>query len=384
MIKFFTAFTLLGTCFVSCSVLASHYPLWWEEYGILDPTQEGDDFSPVNVGQLKFFATQASLYFNTELAGGAGPVINALVENFLEDGDGLNEDFAPVNVGQLKAVAKPFWDRLSVSKSAGLLESQLILNGLRPGEYTTFPVIYPWIAAESTDAYLSPANVGQLKMVFSFELDWGLEHPAIDSGLQEPNYSPLPPTAGAGEIAAMGMQGGGGWLHFWFGSVFFPDLTEQTGWVHHAQHRWIFLVDDPSGDFWFVYPPFGSLFTGPSHYPAMFSTALNSWITFNVETHEPRWFYHHQNGEWFFHHWEDSFSTNRDSFAANVKILAGIGELGYAASGDAATWSANSDVDAAMGQDGLLYLMLPDRGPFVVKETLHEVLHHDIDLITFH
>ncbi|MCC5835817.1 MAG: hypothetical protein JJU20_13890 [Opitutales bacterium] len=55
-----------------------------------------------------------------------------------------------------------------------------------------------------------------------------------------------------------------------------------------------------------------------------------------------------------------------DSFLGYVKAFAGLAsDPGYFSSSDAASWPANTGVEQAMGSNGELYVVLPDRGPFV-------------------
>lgn len=123
-------------------------PSWWQERGVMDASQTLDDYSAVNVGQLKHMAKQAMLELDQRLPGGAGTAIHQMVAAWSTQTPERN-DFAAVNIGQLKAVTKLFYDRLN---EAGAAAS------------------YPWsTASENRDDYAA-VNTGQLKHVFSFEV----------------------------------------------------------------------------------------------------------------------------------------------------------------------------------------------------------------------
>ena len=137
-------------------------PAWWSipQNGhkvFASGVVNDQNWAPANAGQLKNIATQAKNHFNRELGikgYGAGPEIEVLCASFV----GSVGDYAPVNVGQLKNVAKPFYDRLAqihYNYSTGL-----------PG----VPVsLYPW-DLNSIGENHAPANLGQLKNLFSFDL----------------------------------------------------------------------------------------------------------------------------------------------------------------------------------------------------------------------
>lgn len=92
--------------------------------------------------------------------GGAGTEIDNLVISFsLTDGN-----FSPVNIGQLKAVALPFYNRL---REVGFNTNQ----NLKANGYSyLWSSDYPWDDDEPHGSNYSIANLGQLKLVFSFDL----------------------------------------------------------------------------------------------------------------------------------------------------------------------------------------------------------------------
>jgi hypothetical protein len=100
-----------------------------------------NDFAAVNMGQLKWIATNAAAELDA-LPGGRGSNLAAVLAAWLPDGT----NYAVVNVGQLKYIGSLCYDRL-------------IAQG-----YTN---AYPWSAGTNDFAV---ANVGQVKFVFGFDL----------------------------------------------------------------------------------------------------------------------------------------------------------------------------------------------------------------------
>ncbi len=142
-------------------------PSWW----VLSGT--ANNYAPANLGQLKYIAKQAKSHLDSNVVGGAGTGISTLVGSFEpRTGQGytqpeidafLAENYAPINLGQLKYVAKPFYDRLL---AAGYdTKANLIARGL-----TGWTHDYPWDPETPPEENYAPANLGQLKLVFSFDL----------------------------------------------------------------------------------------------------------------------------------------------------------------------------------------------------------------------
>ena len=170
------AAALLGVALFARLIAAP--PAWWSDPAtqILDPIAPAANYAPANLGQLKNAATQAKKHLDQQLSavGGAGPAIDSLVAGFQKH---TPDNFAPVNLGQLKAVAKPFYARLTalgVDTKAGL-----IAHGYPPNwAYATpwnpnDPINKPAPPGTQVDktANYAPANLGQLKMIFSFTAD---------------------------------------------------------------------------------------------------------------------------------------------------------------------------------------------------------------------
>lgn len=104
------------------SILAAAPPSWWQERGVvrLDASTgqpvPADDYALVNQGQLKQFATQALAELRHRLAavpGGTGSELEQHLQPFdPENPLPQTDDYSTVNLGQLKAMAKPFYSRL--------------------------------------------------------------------------------------------------------------------------------------------------------------------------------------------------------------------------------------------------------------------------------
>lgn len=95
-------------------------PAWWNDWQVLDPTLPKDDYSAVNVGQLKNIAAKAAAAMNASLPGGAGGEVNGLIEDWdeaLQD-QTTGDDYAGVNAGMLKFVASKFYLRMQQAHAA--------------------------------------------------------------------------------------------------------------------------------------------------------------------------------------------------------------------------------------------------------------------------
>ncbi len=128
-------------------------PHWWIARGVLDTNAVPNDYAPANQGQAKWMAVQAAAELDRRLPNGAGAVVAGMVGRFTP----AFAD-APLNLGQLKSLAAPFYDRIRAEGFAAALPSGL-------------PGVYPWTESVSDDADFALVNLGQLKHVFSFDLD---------------------------------------------------------------------------------------------------------------------------------------------------------------------------------------------------------------------
>ena len=144
-----------------CIALVAAYPSWWVDRQVVSTSAaETNDYAAANLGQLKWFATNACMELEYRLPGGAGSTNWAMVAAF-----SLSNNYCAANVGQLKNMAVPIYDRLI---DAG---------------YTND---YPWTQTTSDDRDYALVNLGQLKRVFGFDLsvdtdadglyDWWEQH----------------------------------------------------------------------------------------------------------------------------------------------------------------------------------------------------------------
>lgn len=154
----------LGLC-LAVQALANS-PQWWTASGtsIIDSAQTENHWAPVNIGQLKHVAAQAHAYLQQHPDAGSNSSISQMVSGFSTDDP---ENFAPANIGQLITVARPFYDYLQ-SIDYNTRES-LIIRGLDPEWPSSNP--YPWPQNGNAEELYAPLNIGQLKLVFSFDLD---------------------------------------------------------------------------------------------------------------------------------------------------------------------------------------------------------------------
>ncbi len=173
------------------SVLFAASPQWWSdtETKIIDDEADAENFAPANLGQLKHVAKKAKAHLDKKLPGGSGAVIVNLVDSFEPRRDqGYTQqqidefvavNYSPVNLGQLKAVAKPFYDRLLE------IEYDTKANLISHGYPANWAYDYPWEPTTPVEENYAPANLGQLKLVFSFDLS-------------QVNFNPLEDTDGTG------------------------------------------------------------------------------------------------------------------------------------------------------------------------------------------
>ncbi len=158
------------------SALLAAPPAWWsgEETRILEEEGEENNSAPANMGQLKHVAKQAKGHLDANLPGGAGEAITSLVEAFepragqnytpAQIGEFKAANHALINLGQLKSAAKPFYERLlGVGYDT---KANLIARGY-PANWAHN---YPWDPQTPVEENYVPANLGQVKMVFSFGL----------------------------------------------------------------------------------------------------------------------------------------------------------------------------------------------------------------------
>ena len=137
-------------CVLACACLpvrglaSTNYPAWWSALDVLETNRTVNDYAPAVAGQLKWVVAKAYNELQANLPGGAGTGVAGVVSSFT-----TCNNYVPVNVGQLKYVAEPFYQ-------------QLIAKG--------YPNAFPWTTSTDDDANYSPASLGQVKNVFSFDV----------------------------------------------------------------------------------------------------------------------------------------------------------------------------------------------------------------------
>jgi hypothetical protein len=130
-------------------------PAWWSE-GVKSGAPVSD-FSIVNQGQAKWFATKAE----EELMSRLPEPYNNGILGTLPEGD----NYAPINQGQLKTLIKPLYDR--IHDAAVAFPNNHILDCLPVGMTGN----YPWTDATTDDQSYALVNIGQLKRALSFDFD---------------------------------------------------------------------------------------------------------------------------------------------------------------------------------------------------------------------
>ena len=151
-----------------CGALTSQavlaVPSWWADRGVILPGAATNDYSAINLGQLKNMAFNAYAEMEAGYAeyGGAGSAVSNMVHSFSNA-----NNYAVANLGQLKSVAKPFYDRLI---SLGVVSN------------------YPWTESTGDDSDFNAANIGQLKNVFSFNIAGNFDPELDTDGDGMPNW----------------------------------------------------------------------------------------------------------------------------------------------------------------------------------------------------
>ena len=134
-----------ATALLGLSIYAdTNYPAWWISRGVVNTNETAYDYAPLAAGQLKWTAVCAADELATNLPGGTGTNVTALISTFTS-----SNNWGPVTLGQLKYVALPFYDRL--------MEEGYATN-------------YPWTSTATDDVDYATATLGQLKYVFDFDL----------------------------------------------------------------------------------------------------------------------------------------------------------------------------------------------------------------------
>ena len=149
----FVAATLV--CLTLHSIAAA--PTWWSAHGLIFSDQ-ADDYSPINQGQLKRFAAEGCSELNAQLPGGAGTALNDLIAAWHSPSP-ETDDYAVANIGQVKAIARLFYLRFA---EFNFHEPPVPAAG--SGH------IFPWTDDPAATDDFAYANIGQVKYLFSFDL----------------------------------------------------------------------------------------------------------------------------------------------------------------------------------------------------------------------
>ncbi len=156
-------------------------PAWWTDTGNQTAILNGNtsnNYAPVTIGQLKNVAVKAQAYLDQQLSmsGNAGPDIDGMVNAFVLD---TPANSAPATIGQLKYIAQPFYDRLL---AVGYDTKANLASRITDGWAYNYPWPTPPPGPDQTGynlgnytAWLQQeyalANLGQVKLTFSFSLD---------------------------------------------------------------------------------------------------------------------------------------------------------------------------------------------------------------------
>ena len=150
-------------------------PAWWDHQDDSKDAVDGsgppaaENYKLANLGQAKWFATLAHGAMRERLPGGAA---FDLIQLFPPPPDPapqsyIDAQFKPLNLGQLKFLAKPFYDRMLAGGYDTRAAIEQDVTSYLPG--WSHP--YPWDPSTPAGENFKPANLGQLKMVFSFDID---------------------------------------------------------------------------------------------------------------------------------------------------------------------------------------------------------------------
>lgn len=140
---------VVGICAVTSGLAQA--PAWWTARGVLDTNQPVNDYAVVNLGQLKWMATNACAEMDAYFGAGTG--VTTLISTICDPTH--TDNYFLANIGQLKYVVHLFYDRLH----------ELNLTNTFPANMTGY---YPWGGTPNTNDY-ALAVIGQLKYIFSFD-----------------------------------------------------------------------------------------------------------------------------------------------------------------------------------------------------------------------
>lgn len=159
-------------------------PGWWAVRG-MSTADAPDDFAPLTTGQLKTLFLGAVREIEIYLPGGAGSEAWALADRFEAAGIGeVPDDFGPANLGQLKYLGSLVYRRLIEEgvverypwEVEEVEEEDDGGSSVYGGVFKGITVFGPGYEDQSSTAPrvvaddFAPANIGQAKYVFSFDL----------------------------------------------------------------------------------------------------------------------------------------------------------------------------------------------------------------------
>lgn len=172
-------------------------PAWWSSSGtaIIETGHtpiSADNWEIVNLGQLKHVALMArghlaGILSLTETDWDAA--YGGSSENPFRSADfdllgGIQDDplnYEPANIGQLKFIAHGFYKILATHAPAYDVLAQLEAMGLDEAETSSIEgVLVPWVAPAAGENW-EQFNIGQLKLVFSFDFGALLAGPDSDN-----------------------------------------------------------------------------------------------------------------------------------------------------------------------------------------------------------
>ncbi|MFA6285846.1 MAG: chitobiase/beta-hexosaminidase C-terminal domain-containing protein [Opitutaceae bacterium] len=162
-------------------------PAWWTEQGVINtgPGVAADDYAAANQGQVKNIAKKAYLAMQAKGLVEANSPLTTMVDAWdagVANPGPTTDDYAAINLGQLKNVAAPFYSRLREFNYTG--------HPFPPDQSPTTAKPYPWSFSTSTADDYALANIGQVKNLFSFELDnLDLIAPSVPAGLGSSNIT---------------------------------------------------------------------------------------------------------------------------------------------------------------------------------------------------
>jgi hypothetical protein len=162
---------ILLVIFVRSPGQPASLPGWWSS-GALDANEPTDNWAMANVGQLKNIATQAKAHLDTQLGLGASDWDAAYGGNnpFPFSSQSNPENFSAVNIGQLKFIATGFYNLLHSKAPTYDVVARLTAMGVPGGSISGTGPYYPWVPNPPVAENWSAVTIGQLKIVFSFDL----------------------------------------------------------------------------------------------------------------------------------------------------------------------------------------------------------------------